>query len=65
MCRICVLMSQSAYDPNVQLAWRPARIQGPRDASPRELQDIGFTNVTAALVNFSEWTQKGYPVVKD
>jgi hypothetical protein len=48
-----------------KLAWRPARIQGPRDASPRELQDIGFTNVTAALVNFSEWTQKGYPVVKD
>ena len=31
----------------------------------RELQDIGFTNATAAIVNFREWTQKGYPVVKE
>jgi len=31
----------------------------------RELQDIGFTNAIAAIVNFREWTQKGYPLVKE
>jgi rhodanese-related sulfurtransferase len=31
----------------------------------KELQDIGFTNAIAAIVNFREWTQKGYPVVKE
>ena len=31
----------------------------------RELQDIGLTNVVAAIVNFRDWTQKGYPLVKE
>ena len=28
-------------------------------------QDVGFTNAVAALVNFREWTQKAYPLVKE
>jgi rhodanese-related sulfurtransferase len=31
----------------------------------KELQDIGFTNAIAVIVNFREWTQKGDPVVKE
>lgn len=31
----------------------------------RELQDIGFTNAIAAIVNLPQWTQQGYPLVKE
>jgi rhodanese-related sulfurtransferase len=30
----------------------------------KELQDIGFSNVIAAIVNFRDWTEKGHPVVR-
>lgn len=29
-----------------------------------DLQKIGFTNVTAVLVNIQDWEKKGYPFVK-
>lgn len=30
----------------------------------KQLKDIGFTNVTAAIVNMAEWEKKGFPLVK-
>ena len=30
----------------------------------KSLQDLGFTNVTAADVKFEDWVKAGYPVVK-
>ena len=29
----------------------------------RQLQDIGFTNVVAVIMNFDEWRRQGHPVV--
>ena len=31
----------------------------------RQLKDIGFTNVTAVVMQQTEWQKKGYPFVKD
>jgi rhodanese-related sulfurtransferase len=31
----------------------------------RQLKDIGFTNVTAVVMELAEWQNKGYPFVKD
>lgn len=28
----------------------------------KQLQDIGFTNVTAVIMNFEEWKKKGHPL---
>lgn len=30
----------------------------------KQLQDVGFTNVVAALVNLVDWQKKGYPLEK-
>lgn len=30
----------------------------------KQLQDIGFTNVTAVVMDLAEWQAKGYPFVK-
>jgi phage shock protein E len=30
----------------------------------KELQDIGFTNATAVIMDLREWAKKGYPLVK-
>ncbi len=30
----------------------------------KQLQDIGFTNVVAVIMNFEEWEKAGHPVVK-
>lgn len=30
----------------------------------KALQDLGFTNAVAVIMNFSEWKQKGYPLEK-
>lgn len=32
--------------------------------SAKQLQDIGFTNVTAVIMNFEEWQKKGNPLSK-
>jgi len=31
----------------------------------KQLKDIGFTNVTAVVMDLAEWQTKGYPFVKD
>jgi rhodanese-related sulfurtransferase len=31
----------------------------------RQLKDIGFTNVTAVVMELADWQKKGYPFVKD
>ena len=31
----------------------------------KQLKDIGFTNVTAVVMELAEWQKKGYPFVKD
>ena len=31
----------------------------------RQLRDIGFTNVTAVVMELVDWQKKGYPFVKD
>jgi rhodanese-related sulfurtransferase len=31
----------------------------------RQLKDIGFTNVTAVVMELADWREKGYPFVKD
>jgi rhodanese-related sulfurtransferase len=31
----------------------------------KQLRDIGFTNVTAVVMELAEWQKKGYPFVKD
>ena len=31
----------------------------------RQLKDIGFTNVTAVVMELSDWQKKGHPFVKD
>ena len=31
----------------------------------KQLKELGFTNVTAVVMNFADWQQKGHPVVKD
>jgi len=31
----------------------------------KQLKDIGFTNVTAVVMDLAEWQKKGYPFVKD
>ena len=31
----------------------------------KQLMDIGFTNVTAVLMNLADWEKNGYPIVKD
>jgi rhodanese-related sulfurtransferase len=31
----------------------------------KQLKDIGFTNVTAALVDLADWQKKGYPFVTE
>ncbi|MGZ5873065.1 MAG: hypothetical protein ACXWKP_13255 [Bradyrhizobium sp.] len=30
-----------------------------------QLKDIGFTDVTAVVMELAEWQKKGYPFVKD
>jgi rhodanese-related sulfurtransferase len=31
----------------------------------KQLRDIGFTNVTAVVMELADWQKKGYPFVKD
>jgi rhodanese-related sulfurtransferase len=31
----------------------------------RQLRDLGFTNVTAVVMELAEWQKKGYPFVKE
>ena len=31
----------------------------------KQLRDIGFTNVTAVVMELADWRNKGYPLVKD
>lgn len=31
----------------------------------KQLKDIGFTNVTAVVMELADWQEKGYPFVKD
>ncbi len=31
----------------------------------RQLKDIGFTNVTAVVMELADWQKKGYPFVRD
>jgi rhodanese-related sulfurtransferase len=31
----------------------------------KQLKDIGFTNVTAVVMELADWQKKGYPFVKD
>jgi hypothetical protein len=36
-----------------------------RHLPPESCRISAFTNATAAIVNFREWAQKGYPIVKE
>jgi len=40
------------------------RSGGRATLAARDLQTIGFTNVTAAIVRLEDWQKKGYPFVK-
>ena len=40
------------------------RTGGRATLATKQLKDIGFTNVTAVIMNFEEWEKKGHPVVK-
>ncbi len=39
------------------------RTGGRATLAAKQLKDIGFTNVTAVIMNFEEWEKKGHPVV--
>ncbi len=40
------------------------RTGGRATLATKQLQDIGFTNVVAVIMNFEEWEKAGHPVAK-
>jgi rhodanese-related sulfurtransferase len=41
------------------------RDRRPRYARAKQLKDIGFTNVTAVVMELADWQKKGLPFLND
>jgi rhodanese-related sulfurtransferase len=63
-----LIWKQLGYPTQVDTSRRiyvQCRTGGRATLATKQLQDVGFTNVIAVIMNMEEWQQKGNPLVKD
>lgn len=61
------IWKQLGFPSNVDLSRKifvQCQTGGRATLATKQLQDIGFTNVTAVIMNFDEWQKKGNPLSK-
>ena len=61
------IWKQLGYPANVETGRRiyvQCQTGGRATLATKQLQDIGFTNVIAAIMNFEEWQKRGNPLAK-